>query len=69
MLSEDLEEESKYFRNWRMVPAEAELNQGERRWVKNKVSLGIIATTAPEKIIEKHFICEFSVQNVNLREL
>lgn len=68
MFFEDLEEELKYFRNWRMVLVEVEFNQGERRWVKNKVLLGIIVIIVFEKIIEKYFICEFSVQNVNFRE-
>lgn len=65
MLSQDLEQESKYFSNLGMVPAETELDQGERQQVKI-VSQGIIAKIASEKIID---LVRFSVQNANLREL
>lgn len=65
MLSPDLEQESKYFSNWKMVPAETELDQGERQQVKI-VSSGITARIASEKIID---LVRFNVQNVNLREL
>ena len=45
-LWQDLEQESKYFSKWRMVPGELEIDQGERRLVKNKMSLGRVAKTA-----------------------
>lgn len=37
---------------WRIVPAEAELDQGERRQVKNEVSLARIAMINSGKLIE-----------------
>lgn len=44
-LRQDLEQESKYFSKWRIVPGELEIDQGERRYMKNKMSLGRIAKT------------------------